>query len=332
MTYSHNPIPEPDGIDSIPLLFRTPFYKDVTDEYVRTSNFSIDLSNMENVPSYAYLAIFNNLEWLPVAWSKIRHKQAVFTNIGREVVYLPVRFNGRKQGPLDYPFLLDVHGKTKRFVPDNKRITLKLIRKYPFNEEKVMRAESLKGCRILASNNPQFINADTLVIIEQTNPGLNYQTIDLVSPHKYRYWRIYKPGQNISISEWKLFDERNKQVGGTAIPFKKEDGSASNVIDGNILTYSDFNSWLTIDLKKPHSITSMQICPRTDGNGIMPGDTYELAYFGKNGWQVIGKKKADKDYLQFDNVPSNALYWLKDLTHGKEERIFSYTDGKIIFY
>ena len=35
---------------------------------------------------------------------------------------------------------------------------------------------------------------------------------------------------------------------------------------------------------------------------------------------------------EFSEIPANALLWLRDLTTGKEERIFTYTDGKICFW
>ena len=42
---------------------------------------------------YAYLAIFNDLKWLPVAWTTVRGKRVVFQNMGKQVVYLPVGYS-----------------------------------------------------------------------------------------------------------------------------------------------------------------------------------------------------------------------------------------------
>ena len=37
-------------------------------------------------------------------------------------------------------------------------------------------------------------------------------------------------------------------------------------------------------------------------------------------------------YLEYDNVPDNALLLLRNLTKGKEERIFTYEDGKQVWW
>jgi hypothetical protein len=55
----------------------------------------------------------------------------------------------------------------------------------------------------------------------------------------------------------------------------------------------------------------------------MPGNNYELFYWN-NQWISLGTQKADKDYLKYNNVPTGALFWLKCLNGGREERIFTY--------
>lgn len=37
-------------------------------------------------------------------------------------------------------------------------------------------------------------------------------------------------------------------------------------------------------------------------------------------------------YLEYDNVPDNALLLLRNLTKGKEERIFTCEDGKQVWW
>jgi hypothetical protein len=54
-----------------------------------------------------------------------------------------------------------------------------------------------------------------------------------------------------------------------------------------------------------------------------PDTTYQL-YYWDFGWQLIGEKSTlDKKPLFFENIPSKALYWLKEKDGKKEERIFS---------
>lgn len=71
---------------------------------------------------------------------------------------------------------------------------------------------------------------------------------------------------------------------------------------------------------------------RGDGNSIDIGDWYELLYWKEGGWHSAGKRKAETVHLLYEDMPRGALYWLRDLSKGKEERIFSYEDGKQVWW
>ncbi|MCD8262113.1 MAG: hypothetical protein LUD15_12085 [Bacteroides sp.] len=72
--------------------------------------------------------------------------------------------------------------------------------------------------------------------------------------------------------------------------------------------------------------------PRSDDNFIKDGEQYELFYWDRE-WVSLGKMRGErsKQYLEYDHVPRNALYLLRNLTKGKEERIFTYEDGKQVW-
>ncbi|MDD4431752.1 MAG: hypothetical protein PHF61_10175, partial [Bacteroidales bacterium] len=93
--------------------------------------------------------------------------------------------------------------------------------------------------------------------------------------------------------------------------------------DNNILTYSTTYSWLGMDFGEPQKIESIRYVSRTDANGIIPGMTYELFYFDRY-WVSAGKQVATYDSLYYENLPAGALYWLRNLNEGREERIFTY--------
>ena len=78
---------------------------------------------------------------------------------------------------------------------------------------------------------------------------------------------------------------------------------------------------------EPVCATSVRIVPRGDDNDICPGDEYELLYFDGDKWQSCGRKMADDNELHYDDIPSNCLLWLRDLTRGNDERPFL-IDGK----
>lgn len=334
MTYSHQPVPKPNGKDSIPELFKEPFYKDVSHEYLNASDLEVKWKrHTSHTPQYAYLSIFNNLEWTPIAWTALHAGKAVFQNIGRGIVYLPVYYRGKHLKPIGYPRLLDMQGNIKEFVPNEaKRISIKMTRKFPLNDSKIFWAESLKGAYVMASNDVDFQKADTLCILTHPNKDLNYQVIPLNTERAYRYWRISRQLGKLSIAEWELFNEAHEKISGKAHSYKGDDESVKRVMDEDALTFVEFRSWLGLDLGKPTKVKEMRILSRTDDNGIVPGELYELVYFGKEGWKTVAVQKAEADCIEFDSVPSGALYWLRNLTKGIEERIFTYENGEVRYW
>ena len=71
---------------------------------------------------------------------------------------------------------------------------------------------------------------------------------------------------------------------------------------------------------------------RGDGNTIDIGDTYELFYWDGSCWVSVGQQKAADVKLEYEQVPSGTFYWLRDLTKGKEERIFTYEGGRQVWW
>ena len=107
----------------------------------------------------------------------------------------------------------------------------------------------------------------------------------------------------------------------------------TKAFDHDLLTAFDAplpsGAWVGMDFGKPVRIGQIVYTGRGDGNTIDIGDTYELFYWsGDNGWASLGKQKATTVKLVYPHVPAGALYWLRDLTKGQEERIFTYEDGK----
>ncbi len=334
ITYAHNTIPVPDGIDSIPELFAEPFCRDVTEQYVKVSDLSvkIDKKRLGYDPKYVYLSIFNDLEWKPVAWAKNRHGKATFNRMGRNLVYLPVYFRGGEMRHTGFPIRIDVHGDATRLRPDMKEtVTLTLTRKYPLTYSKINWGKSLTGCCVEASNRADFSVCDTLAVLGHPSPSLNWITLPIQSTKPYRYWRISKKGRFLDLGELEFRNANEETVKGEIITCGDKQTS-EKAFDGDILTYCHTHQWIGIDCKKRTAMKEVRCCSRTDGNGIYPDHRYELSYFGSDGWQTVAFKTATSDSLVFERVPTGALYWLKNLTEGKEERIFTYENGKILFW
>jgi hypothetical protein len=91
--------------------------------------------------------------------------------------------------------------------------------------------------------------------------------------------------------------------------------------------------YIGLDFGRPRRITRIKYNPRSDDNGIVPGELYELYYWDNAGWCSLGKQKGRVDgTLVYTNVPKNALLNLHNHTRGKENRPFTYENGKQIWW
>lgn len=356
-TYAHNPQPQGNGIDYIPEELNTPFLEDVTDEYIDTFDFTLPIRTKKgHKPKTAYLCVFNGGEWCPVAWASIKHNKAFFKKIGVDILYLPVYYHGLYRYNAGPPFYLSSNKEITFYQPNKKNlITLTLKRKFPMSSKKLRWGQELVGARIEASNNADFIQPDTIFTINVPcyNP---YCEIPINTSNKYRYWRITAPSKSkyIDLAELIFRDSLRKKITGTPImPLSNKEpmlkiiteklnrnkivrvDTASRmwrIFDNNLLSYTSFLDWIGIDMGKDVAVSSIVYIPRNDENFIYPGDTYKLFYMDQNGWNIVGTQKAVEYQIIFDSIPSNAVYWLQNLSKGNEERPFVYANNKILFF
>lgn len=326
MTYSHHKCPDNNGIDSIPLLFQSPFIKDVSPMYIQVTDVKV---SVKNVQKDLYLSVFNNLEWQPIAWGERKGKTVLFKDMGRNLVYLPTYFDGKEKCYLGYPLWVHVNGEIEELQPDIlHKVDLHLTRKYPLTYSKVHWGIDLEGCYLEASNRKDFSNPDTLGRIVSVNPSLGWNHLAVQSLKAYRYWRISKFGRPLPFAEIEFYNGE-KELNGYF--FQRSGIPSDKAFDKDMLTYASYLSWIGLDFKIPTTVTDIRFLPRTDDNGINEGEEYELFYYAEDGWVSLGCKVATSQELVFPAVPSHALYWLRNTVKGKEERIFIWHDGQCIF-
>ena len=334
-----------DEDQNIPYLFRNQRYIDVTDTYVETSDVSITIQDskwLENA-KWVYLAVFNNRDWIPVAYSKIgKDKKAVFEKMGRGIVYLPFYLDefGR-QHYVSEPFLLANDGTTRYQVADaNKTRKITVTRKYWESETLKKYNSQLIGGKIVASNTEDFKDSVIIKVIESIDEN-RYHTIPVNYSGNYKYIKYLSPKESYgNIAEILLFDDN----GNLATPIRCfggmgawEEHSPAKVFDGNELTsysrISPDDAWAAAEFEKPVHFSKLRIHPRTDGNAIYAGDLYQLLYWQNGKWNMIAEHKAgQEDSISFDNVPENALLLLHNATRGREERIFTYENGRQVWW
>lgn len=334
-----------DSDQNIPCLFRNQRYIDVTDSYVETSDIVLAIPDskwLENV-KWIYLAVFNNRDWIPVAYSKIqKNKEVTFAKVGRGVCYILFYYDefGRRHYASD-PFVLTKEGKRK-YQTANSEHTQRIIvtRKYWESETLKKYNQQLIGGKIVVSNAADFKDSVLVAVIDSINEN-RYHTIPMNYMGKYKFIKYISPENSYgNIAEILMLDENNDVVspircfGGMGA---WEEHNPGKVFDGNELTsYSRMSpngAWAAAEFASPVHLSKLRIHPRTDGNGIYPGDVYQLLYWDKGKWNIIAEHKAGhEDSLSFDNVPENALFLLHNASRGREERIFTYENGKQIWW
>jgi hypothetical protein len=326
----------------VPVIFRNYHIKDVTEEYMTPVDVCLKLKGTTN-SQYAYLAVFNNKEWIPVQFGKIKNSKVTFQKMGKGIVYLPAVYGEKGLTAVANPFILNSKGEYKEIIPDvSNNQTLVLDRKYPVHVGTFKAAKLILNGKIQASNDPDFKECVTIHTITKLGPQYGELYVDTIG-EKYRYWRCLSPNTGCcNIAELYFFPENASQpVYGqvTGTPGSKDGQNRyakEAAFDNNPLTYHyapvDSGGWVGMDFKEPVSMTRIIYIPRGDGNGVLFGNDYELFYWNKNNWQSLGRKTPSGITLEYGNCPANALFLLHNHTSGTEERIFTCENGKQIWW
>jgi hypothetical protein len=325
----------------IPPAFINPFIKDVSDKYLLTSTIDIEtLSGNRRTDKYAYLSVFDNKTWVPVAFGRRKRNRVTFIDIGRDILYMPVYCTEDGLENFNYPFSLDLSGNIRYIIPDTNNVTdIILLRKYPVFTATYTMTMRMVGGRIQASNLPDFTRATTLYVFDEWTASGNIVIRDTAS---YRYWRYLAPNNSYgNIAELMFYDEADSvRLQGNVIGSEElsDDDfySRKAVFDGTPFSYFQSldpdNAWVGLDFGTPKQIHRITYLPRSDDNNIRIGDEYELFYWGTSGWISLGRQVATDIQIKYTGVPSNALFWLRDLSRGQEERIFTYENGQQIWW
>ena len=313
--------------------------QDVTDQYNLTSDIDVDVfKRVKLVDKYVYIAMFSAVEenqWAILDFGEFKRGKAHFHNMGRNMMYIALGYNGTALVPISSPFILEDNGDIRyiRFE-DSTFKSVRLKRKYYESYNVVDMRRRLLGGKIQCSDMADFKNDSTLYTIETTAIP---DKIRIDGAGCYRYWRYMSPdGSWGSVAEVAFFDENGEKMTGRGIANAEAGEDAiERAYDDNWLTNFEINqengNWVGMDLGSPKHVSSVRIIPRSDDNDIHPGQEYELCYLNsRSKWRSLGSKVAVDNYLEFDSVPNNALLWLINHTGGVDERPFFYNeDGAI---
>jgi len=320
----------------LPSVFNNSHVIDVTDLYMKTFTLNIPELVKQNKNKFTYLAVSNRYGWMPVAWGQGKKGLANFTKVCEKVVYLPVFMQNAEPQAFNYPFIVSGEGQIHYLKPEkDKPRIVELYRKQPMSLLIKSYIDRMIGGRFQAANNAEFKNALTLYTVNES-PGAYYNEVLINNPNKYRYVRyLGRDSSNCYIAEIEFYTKNNEQVLTGEVIGTKGWRSLNSVFDGDVLTYYaaslEPDRWVGLDLGKAVDISKIRFSARNDKNHIIEGDLYELFYWD-NEWQSLGQQAGVDKVLVYENVPSNSLLLLRNYTEGKEERIFTYENGKQVWW
>ena len=288
--------------------------------------------------SPVYLCAYKSaVDWTPVAKAIPENGTVTFRSVGAGSVCVLAVIGEGKPRYISCPLLINKKGVEREIRPSAaEKTTITIDRKYPLCSYTTDAWGYMRGGVFEGSNTADFNHPDTLAEITTMPYGMTI--LPVINRKAYRYLR-YKaaPHSHCSLAELQFYsaDEagNNRMLHGE--PFA--DGAMQNqlpqLFDGNPATIcraTEDGYSIGIDLgeKVAKAITEVRFAPSTDLNFVEKGHLYELYYFDTD-WHLLKRVYSQGTSLTFHDVPKNALLLLKDRTGGREERIFTYENGKV---
>lgn len=341
--YSYNPLSlamQVDRDEVIPPFMENKRIKDVSEEYFTPHTVNLELKQDIKHANYAYLAVFDNRNWVPIHWGKIKDKKVSFLKMEDDIVYLPCLYQKNGVTAIEYPILLTESGAVKILKPDSSRFHKKITldRIAPIFPE-LYAVHRLKGGVFQGANHKDFSDAVTLDSID-VNPMPYWNEVNVNNKNKFRYVRyLSAPKGHCFMGEMEFYGNAKKLNGkliGTLESWDDNPEKAfDKTMDGDVETHFDAKektgAWAGLELSKPAEIHKIRFSAAVDNyrGKIIIGNEYLLSYFKQDNWVPIGKKKATENEVSFENLPESALYRIVDLSEQRDSRIFTIDNGMI---
>lgn len=332
-----------DPSDIVPWFLLNPRIEDVTDQYARCFNITVSLLSPDQAEKFAYLTVFDNKAWSAIDWGRVNGNIAKFYKVEGGIVYLPGYYKRHRIIPANWPFILQEDGSVRYLKPDSSRVHNKMVleRIFPVIPDWFL-TNAVVGGTFQGANDPDFKDATNIYTIT-SRPLPFWNSLVVSCDKKFRYVRYLSPFKKPCVMGELEFYNNNSKLSGQPIGAggAKDDDPArtsDKAIDGNINTFFEAktksDAWTGLDLKRPVSIDKIKYSSAfRDRGAFIEGNVYELLYWDRvKQWVSTGTKVATKSKLIFDKLPSNALYQLKDRTSDADSRIFTYENGKQVWW
>ncbi|MFT3740954.1 MAG: hypothetical protein QM786_19565 [Breznakibacter sp.] len=322
-------------------IFKSCGLLDVTENYdIPKTKCRIKLDDPLLEGKIVYLSVFNyGWEINQVAWAKVNQGRADFGYIGLPAFYITTQFLDGRPHLIHSPLVMYKEQEKQGAYSPNlaEKRTVSLSRKFGFSGEFLRFANDLVGCKIQGSHYPDFRESIDLIAIDKQARA--YEVADFNNSQPFRYVRLLSTDSaDLRLAELEFWAKdpisgKHGQVHGRVIGFsplvdRSNDSNFGSAFDGSIRTNlnAKAGSWVGLDLgKTPSVITRIWYLPRNNFNEIEHGHVYELFYLSDR-WISLGRQKAESHRLVYRDVPQDVLLLLKNLSDGRQERIFMYDD------
>lgn len=315
--------------------------EDVTAEYYPANR--VEVPGVETGGD-GMLAVFASEGWRPVGGYRKRWGKAVVENVQEGMIFQPLAVRDGQLRESGWPFCVR-EGRAVVLRPDTaRRVRVRLTRKYPIGWRLKERLDQVAGNWLEGSNDPAFRTADSLGRVDGSRMDVLGRCLSVPAGRVYRYLRLWPaPGRVVHLAELECLADT---LGREPLPYRIVSCGTPNYLvsgtqwpehlhDGDVLSVyrtQERDVPVVVDFGRPVSLRAVVLTPRNDDNFVRRGETYELFYQdGVNGWTSLGRQVAATGYLEYDNVPDNALLWLRNLTKGREEQVFRWVDGQQVF-
>ena len=280
---------------------------------------------------YLFIGTYQSRDgWTPVRHARSSEGRYVFRNLADSVVYVLMTGEGDACRPQGNPFLL-VNGKQIEMRPDTvRRTTVRLTRTFPLMPHWTDQWTAMKGTYFEASNDPDFRTRTRLGSIDRT--PLFPDSIRPEGKNCYRYVRYVCDLEQTRMAGLAFFCH-GREVRGHLIGATPADTLLWNKDYTETYKKHSYDRVYTrgIDFGRPVELTSIHFAPKHDRTFVCPGNTYELFYYD-GGWRSLGRQTADGYVLTYTNVPLRSLLLLRNVSARGDERIFTYEQGRQVWW
>lgn len=350
--------------EQIPINFRSPCMKDVTSyiKKVYPLTLKIDRKTENNlVWLYTYANSPEGIRAITWGITDSTGRAARFSNVVADMIYFPAVLNSQGEPEFCHtPIYVNRNLEEKKIIvyplshffstgqPDSVRLLL--TRKFPYKENMQKLAEAMIGGKFYGANRKDESDRKELyTITEAPGPFLNEFRLNNKKAWKYYIYQApEKKYADISILEFLTEASRGYPNTTPATPleiFRPEDKTINNreyvkiipqesegkkaEYDGNMQTSSDRKK-IVFEIDTPQIITRIRMAPKNADNIIKPHENYELMVWN-NGWKSLENTYSQYNYLEFDNLSTQKLYWLRNHSRGREEVPFIIRNGEAAF-